>query len=88
MSDDYNREDYLPQYQKLVHSTIEAEEAIMKFGRTLVDTLTPVVERILEAFKIDVPRYIIYELQHPRKKPRGSIRRARRNRRKREMLSE
>lgn len=50
----------------------EISEAIVRFGEALVEVFEP----LLDAFYKLEP-YQRYELLHPRKKPRGSIRRAR-----------
>lgn len=82
MNIEYDRDRDVLKYQEFVHSAAEFEEAALKLGRVLVHVFQLAAERMCDMITSDlgVPHYITYELQHPRKKPRGSIRRARRNR--------
>lgn len=50
----------------------EIKNALVRFGEELVEAFEP----LLDAFG-ELEPYQRYELLHPRKKPRGSIRRAR-----------
>ena len=57
-----------------------------KFVEKLTATLWKVVEAVSDIYTdllgSDIlPRYLIFEMKHPKKKPRGSIRRARKERR-------
>ena len=65
----------------------ENQESISKqyaeVGKVLIETLKPMIERLAERLEKalgEVPRYLLYEAVHPRKKPRGSIRRERKKR--------
>lgn len=52
-------------------------------GKVLIETLKPMLERLAERLGKalgETPRYVLYEAVHPRKKPRGSIRRKRKKR--------
>ena len=52
-------------------------------GKVLIETLKPMLERLAERLGKalgETPRYVLYEAIHPRKKPRGSIRRERKKR--------
>ena len=51
------------------------EEAISLLKRA-IDNVSKVLDRIYE----EIPRYLIREMLHPKKKPRGSMRRARKER--------
>lgn len=58
----------------------EIKEAIERLGKSLGEALSKVLEPVLKSIQdmIDeLEPYQRYELLHPRKKPRGSIRRAR-----------
>ena len=55
-------------------------------GKVLIETLKPMLERLAERLGKELgetPRYLLYEAVHPRKKPRGSIRRERKKNDKR-----
>ncbi len=65
MSDEVDWRNIVPLYCEPIHT-----------ARDIVD----IGASFVEGFMSVMPHYIVYELQHPRKKPRGSIRRARRNR--------
>jgi hypothetical protein len=63
---------------------MEEYESISKqyaeVGKVLIETLKPMLERLAERLGKaigETPRYLLYEAVHPRKKPRGSIRRER-----------
>ena len=65
----------------------ENQESISKqyaeVGKVLIETLKPMIERLAERLGKalgETPRYLLYEAVHPRKKPRGSIRRERKKR--------
>ena len=63
-------------------SISELYEALAKVGKTLIETLKPMLESLVERLDElfgETPRYILYEALHPRKKPRGSKRRKRVN---------
>ena len=57
----------------------EIKERAVRFGKALGKALESVLESIQDLEEILQP-YQIYELLHPQKKPRGSIRRKRRRR--------
>lgn len=66
---------------------MEEYESISKqyaeIGKVLIETLKPMLERLAERLGKalgETHRYILYEAVHPRKKPRGSIRRERKKR--------
>lgn len=57
-----------------------------KFVEALTATLWKTIEAVSDIYTellgSDIlPRYLIFEMKHPKKKPRGSIRRARKERR-------
>ena len=54
------------------------QDAFVELGRAIIESIEPMMERIKEVFDSLEP-YQKYELLHPRKKPRGSIRRSKRN---------
>ena len=54
----------------------EINNALVKFGNKLGEVLEPAFELLIDMFN-ELEPYQRYELLHPRKKPRGSIRRAR-----------
>jgi hypothetical protein len=58
----------------------EAKELIIKLGHILVEVLKPIVEKFQDFIDALEP-YQKFELAHPRKKPRGSLRRIKRLRR-------
>lgn len=66
------------------------EDDINEKWEKFVEKLTAAIWKIVEAVSdiytellgYDIlPRYLIFEMKHPKKKPRGSIRRARKERR-------
>jgi len=57
----------------------QAKEAIINLGQAIVKAFKPIVEKFQDFIDALEP-YQKFELAHPRKKPRGSIRRARRAR--------
>lgn len=66
----------------------ENQESISKqyaeVGKVLIETLKPMLERLAERLGKalgETPRYLLYEATHPRKKPRGSIRREKKRKR-------
>lgn len=64
-------------------SISELYEALAEVGKTLIETLKPMLENLVERLGElfgETPRYLLYEAVHPRKKPRGSIRRKRKKR--------
>lgn len=58
--------------ERLAETIIQAKRIVMAYCNTFFDTLEP---------------YQRYELAHPKKKPRGSIRRNKRNERKKKSTS-
>lgn len=58
----------------------QAKELIIHLGHILVEALKPVVEKFQNFFDSLEP-YQKFEIAHPRKKPRGSLRRIKRLRR-------
>lgn len=54
----------------------EITEEIVRIGNKIVEVLNPALESLLDVID-GLEQYQRYELLHPRKKPRGSIRRAR-----------
>lgn len=58
----------------------KAEEAIIKLGQAIVEAFKPIVEKF-QNFYDSLEPYQKFELMHPRKKPRGSLRRLRRKQR-------
>ncbi len=74
MEDDINEK-----WEKIEEDIKEKWE---KFVEELISTLWKVVEAVSDIYTellgSDIlPRYLIFEMKHPKKKPRGSIRRAR-----------
>ena len=57
----------------------QARKAIINLGQAIVKAFKPIVEKYQNFFDSLEP-YQKFELAHPRKKPRGSLRRARRAR--------
>lgn len=57
----------------------EITEEIVRLGNKLVEVLNPALDSLLDVIDGLEP-YQRYELLHPRKKPRGSIRRKRKRR--------
>lgn len=58
----------------------ELYEATSEAAKVIIETIKPMIERLAERLGEilgETPRYILYEAVHPRKKPRGSIRRKR-----------
>lgn len=55
----------------------EIKEATVRFGKALSESIKPLLDALDELLDVLEP-YQRYELLHPQKKPRGSIRRARR----------
>jgi len=56
----------------------ELYEAASEAEKVIIETLKPMIERLAERVGKalgETPRYLLYEAVHPRKKPRGSIRR-------------
>lgn len=61
----------------------ELYEAASEAAKVIIETLKPMLETLAERLgKVigETPRYLLYEAVHPRKKPRGSIRRERKKR--------
>jgi hypothetical protein len=58
----------------------QAKELIIKLGHTIVEAFKPILEKFQDFFDTLEP-YQKFELAHPRKKPRGSLRRLRREQR-------
>lgn len=61
----------------------ELYEAASEAEKVIIETLKPMLERLAERLGKalgETPRYKLYEAVHPRKKPRGSIRRERKKR--------
>ena len=54
----------------------EIKEATVRFGKALSESIKPLLDALDELLDVLEP-YQRYELLHPQKKPRGSIRRAR-----------
>jgi hypothetical protein len=61
----------------------QAKELIIKLGHIIVEAFKPILEKFQDFFDTLEP-YQKFEFAHPRKKPRGSIRRARRARKEQE----
>lgn len=61
----------------------QAKELILKLGQAIVKAFKPIVEKFQDIIDTLEP-YQKFELAHPRKKPRGSLRRARRARKEQE----
>lgn len=61
----------------------QARELIIKLGHIIVEAFKPIVEKF-QNFWDNLEPYQKFELAHPRKKPRGSLRRARRARKEQE----
>ena len=61
----------------------QAREAILNLGQAIVKAFKPIVEKFQDVIDALEP-YQKFELAHPRKKPRGSLRRARRARKEQE----
>ena len=61
----------------------QAKEAIINLGQAIVKAFKPIVEKFQDFIDALEP-YQKFELAHPRKKPRGSLRRARRARKEQE----
>lgn len=60
----------------------DIDEKLEKFVEALTAALWKIVEAMSDIYTellgSDIlPRYLIFEMKHPKKKPRGSIRRAR-----------
>lgn len=57
----------------------EIKEEIERLGKSLVEALSKILEAVQPLLDMidELEPYQRYELLHPRKKPRGSIRRAR-----------
>ena len=55
----------------------KAKELIIKLGHAIVESLKPVIEK-MQQFCDTLEPYQKFELMHPRKKPRGSLRRIKR----------
>lgn len=58
----------------------QARKAIVKLGQAIVEAFKPIVEKFQDFIDALEP-YQKFELAHPRKKPRGSLRRLRREQR-------
>lgn len=58
----------------------QAKELIIKLGHAIVEAFKPIVEKF-QNFWDNLEPYQKFELAHPRKKPRGSLRRIRREQR-------
>lgn len=58
----------------------QARELIIKLGHIIVEAFKPIVEKFQDFFDTLEP-YQKFELAHPRKKPRGTLRRLRREQR-------
>lgn len=54
----------------------EIKEATVRFGKALSESIKPLLDALDELLD-ELEPYQRYELLHPQKKPRGSIRRAR-----------
>lgn len=59
--------------------TQKEKDSVEVFVQGIAKAIENVVENLKKIFE-ELPRYLKYECVHPRKKPRGSIRRARRER--------
>lgn len=59
----------------------KAKELIIKLGHAIVEAFKPIVEKMQQLCDTLEP-YQKFELMHPRKKPRGSLRRIKRLKRK------
>lgn len=57
----------------------EVKDSVEATMQGIAKAIENVVENLRKIFE-ELPRYLKYECAHPRKKPRGSIRRARRER--------
>ena len=55
----------------------KAKELIIEFGHAIVEAFKPIIEKIQQLYGTLEP-YQKFELMHPRKKPRGSLRRIKR----------
>lgn len=58
----------------------QARELIIKLGQAIVKAFKPIVEKFQDIIDTLEP-YQKFELAHPRKKPRGTLRRLRREQR-------
>lgn len=58
----------------------KAKEMILNLGQMIIKTFKPFIDNLSEFFDTLEP-YQKFELTHPRKKPRGSLRRLRREQR-------
>lgn len=45
--------------------------------QAVINIITPKIKEIVQILRGDIKPYMVYESEHPRKKPRGSIRRSR-----------
>lgn len=63
------------------------QKQVRRSGIMTIDEQNVLIERLIDEFAkkmtelfgpLDIPRYLLFESLHPQKKPRGSIRRRRR----------
>ena len=54
------------------------KERFLSSMQTTINAIIPKIREVIQILSGDIKPYMVYELQHPRKKPRGSIRRRRR----------
>ena len=59
--------------------TQKEKDSVEVFVQGIAKAIENVVENLKKIFE-ELPHYLKYECAHPRKKPRGSMRRARRER--------
>ena len=69
----------LVEIESTVHEDIENfNERFLSSMRTIINAITPKIKEVMQILRDDIKPYMVYESLHPRKKPRGSIRRSRR----------
>ena len=54
------------------------KERFLSSMQTTINAIIPKIREVIQILSGDIKPYMVHESQHPRKKPRGSIRRRRR----------